>query len=502
METSLLENALLGLSVAVEPINLLYCFIGVAAGTALGVMPGIGVLVAISMLFPLTYGLEPTTAIIMLAGIFYGTHFGGAITSILLNIPGTPANAITCIEGHAMARQGRAGVALLIAAMSSYIGGTIGVILLMVAAPVLAAFALEFGAQEYFSIMLLGVVAATSVGGGSLVKGLSMVALGMLLGLIGRDVNSGVDRFIFGAESLVDGIGLVALAMGIFGIAEIMLSIGTVEARKLPPVALKLRNMLPTREDLRRIWAPILRGSGLGCFFGTLPGTGGMVASFLSYAVERRFSRTPERFGDGAVEGIAGPESANNAGDVTTFIPTLALGIPGNATTAIILGVLIIYGITPGPNVISEQPRLFWGVVMSFWIGNLMLLILNIPLVGLWVRLISIPYRMLFPAVVIFVCVGVYTLRINPFDVGVASALGFAAALLRRLHFSMAPMILGFVLGPLMEEYFRRSLILTRGDLATFVERPLSLAFILATSLLIGYSVVVGRRRTLPAETS
>lgn len=488
MEQSILQNALFGLSVALELQNLLYCIFGVVAGTILGVIPGIGVLTAISMLFPLTYGLDPTAAIVMLGGIFYGTTYGGSTASILLNVPGTPANAIACLEGYPMAKQGRAGVALLMTTVASYVGGTFGIILLMAAAPVLAGFALKFGAQEYFSIMLLGIVAASTVGSGSPIKGLAMVVVGILIGIVGRDVNSGVDRFTFGSTSLIDGVSLVALAMGIFGITEIILSIGKVMIEKPAPGALKLKNMLPTKDDLRRSVMPMVRGAGIGSFFGTLPGTGGMIAAFLSYAVEKKISRSPERFGNGAIEGIVGPETANNAGDQTAFIPTMSLGIPGNATMAIMLGVLILHGITPGPSLISEEPKLFWGVIMSFWIGNLMLLVLNIPFVGLWVRLLHIPYRIMFPAVVMFVCIGVYSVRVNPFDVMIVAGLGVFGAILRQLDFSMAPMILGFVLGPMMEEFFRRSMILSEGDLTTFFVRPISLTFVVVTALLLLFS--------------
>ncbi|MFA5580676.1 MAG: tripartite tricarboxylate transporter permease, partial [Paracoccaceae bacterium] len=413
----LFSNIALGLNTALTLNNLFYCFVGVFLGTIIGVIPGIGVLAAISMLFPLTFYLDPTTAMIMLAGIWYGTSYGGNTASILLNIPGTPANAVTCLDGYPMARQGRGGVALFMTTVASFTGGSVGILIVMLFSPVIAGYALSFGSAEYFALMLMGVVAASTISEGSAIKGLAMVVLGVSLGTVGMDSQTAASRFTFGMVELLDGLSLIGLAMGIFGVSEVIASVRRVNVSDVDPESVKFKAMLPTRDDMRRSWMPMLRGSSIGSFFGTLPGTGPSIAAFLAYAVEKRSSREPERFGKGAIEGIMAPESSNNASDQTAFIPTLSLGIPGSATMALMLGALMIHGITPGPGLITGEPQLFWGLIMSFWIGNLMLVVLNVPLIGVWVRLLMIPYHLLYPAVLMFICIGAYSVSYSVVDV-------------------------------------------------------------------------------------
>lgn len=478
------ENVLLGLETAFSLYNLFYCFLGVFLGTLLGVIPGIGVLAAISMLFPMTFHLEPTAALIMLAGIWYGTSYGGSTASILLNVPGSPSNAVTCLDGYPMTLQGRGGVALLMTTVASFFGGSVGIILLMSFASTISAYALNFSSAEYFSLMLLGLVAASNISGGSLIKGLIMVAFGILFGTVGSDIYTGTRRFDFGILDLADGINLVALAMGLFGVAEVIASIGKVDGSRVDRSTLKLSAMKPTRDDVKRSWMPMVRGSSIGSFFGTLPGTGPSIAAFMAYAVERRVAKQPERFGKGAIEGIMAPESANNAADQTSFIPTLALGIPGSATMALMLGALMIHGIAPGPQLMAEQPSLFWGLVMSFWIGNVLLVILNVPLIGLWVRLLMVPYKLLFPAVLMFICIGTFSVNNSYFDVLLVVLFGAIGYGMRVLGFPAAPLLLGFVLGPMMEEHFRRAMLLSRGDFTTFIDRPIS-------ATVLGFTVLV-----------
>ncbi|MBE0402474.1 Tricarboxylate transport membrane protein TctA [Halomonas citrativorans] len=477
-------NLSLGLHTALSLSNLFFCFVGVFLGTLLGVIPGVGVLAAISMLFPITFHMEVTSALIMLAGIWYGTSYGGSTASILLNVPGTPANAVVCLDGYPMAQKGRGAVALFMTTVASFVGGSIGIVILTLFAPVIAQYALSMGPAEYFSLMLLGLIAATGIADGSAVKGFVMVMLGIFLGSIGTDVYTGTQRFAFGIPELGDGISLVALAMGVFGVAELIISVGSVKANRFKSSDLTLRAMKPTRDDMRRSWFPMLRGSSIGSFFGALPGTGPSLAAFIAYAVEKRSSKDPSRFGKGAIEGVMAPESANNAADQTSFIPTLALGIPGSPTMALMLGALIIHGVTPGPGLMTEQPSLFWGLVMSFWIGNIMLVILNVPLIGLWVRLLAVPYHLLFPAVLMFICLGTYSVNNSSFDVLLVMIFGALGVLMRKLAFPAAPLILGFVLGPMMEDNFRRAMLLSSGDFATFIERPIS-ATILAIAALI-----------------
>lgn len=493
----LFSNIALGLDTALSFTNLFYCFLGVFLGTLIGVIPGIGVLSAISMLFPITFYLEPTTALIMLAGIWYGTGYGGRTASILLNIPGTPANAVTCLDGYPMARQGRGGVALLMTTVASFVGGSVGIVLLMLFAPVIAQYALLLGSADYFALMLLGLVAASTISDGSAPKGLAMVVVGIMLGTVGMDIYSGTPRFTFGFLELTDGMSLIALAMGIFGVAEVIVSVRKVTVGDIDSGSVKLKAMKPTRDDVRRSWFPMLRGSSIGAFFGTLPGTGPAVASFLSYAVEKRVSSQPQRFGKGAIEGVMAPESADNSAEMTSFIPTLSLGIPGSATMALMLGVLMVHGIAPGPSLMADQPSLFWGLVMSFWIGNVLLVILNVPLIGIWVRMLMIPYHLLYPAVLTFICIGIYSVGNSSFEVWLVVLFGFFGYMMRIFDWPAAPVLLGFVLGPLMEEHFRRAMLLSRGDFTTFFDRPISATIIAITAVLLAWAIwsALGERR-------
>jgi TctA family transporter len=497
---SAFDKLALGLSVAAQGANLFYCLVGVTVGMFVGVLPGIGAMAAISMLFPLTFHLSATQALIMLSGIWYGTSYGGSTASILLNVPGTPASAVTSLDGYPMAQQGRAGVALLIAAVGSFIGGSIGIIILTLFAPVIANAAIEFGSTEYFALMVLGLVAASTISSGSAVKAMAMVVLGLLLGTVGTDLATGVRRLTFGVPALADGISLVALAMGLFGIAEIIASVRIMGSARVDHRSVTYRSMIPTRDDVRRSTLPILRGTGIGAFFGALPGTGPAIAAFISYAVEKRLARDPERFGRGAIEGVASPESANNAADQTAFIPTLMLGIPGSAAMAIMIAAMMIQGIAPGPTIMTAQPELFWGLVMSFWIGNLMLLIMSVPLVGIWVRLLTIPFNWLYPAVLLFICVGVFSVNNSTFDIWMVVVLGGFGYLMRVADLPAAPLLLGFVLGPMMEEHFRRALMFSRGDYMTFLNRPISgTIFALTLAILAWGAVQALRARRSPA---
>jgi putative tricarboxylic transport membrane protein len=484
----LLANLSLGLSTAISPSNLLYCFIGVLLGTLVGVLPGIGGLATIALLLPITFHLDATNAIVMLAGVFYGSTYGGSTASILLNLPGTPSAAVACLDGYPMSQKGRAGVALLMTTVASFIGATIGIIILTLFSPVIAEFALKFGAPEYFAMMVLGLVAASTVSTGSPVKGIAMVVLGIIFGVVGTDVNSGMARYSFGHAELTDGISLVAIAMGLFGVAEVIASIRRVRSGQVDRKSITFRSMIPTRDELNRSWMPMLRGSGIGSFFGALPGTGGTIASFMAYAVEKRVSRDPSRFGKGAIEGVTAPEASNNACDQTAFIPTLALGIPGTVSMALMLGALMIHGISPGPTLMTERPELFWGLIMSFWIGNILLLILNIPMIGIWIRLLAVPYHLLYPAVLMLVCIGVYSINNSTFDVWLVAIFGIIGYVMRLLDFQPAPLLLGFVLGPLMEENLRRALLISRGDFWVFLERPISGTLMVATAMLLAWT--------------
>jgi putative tricarboxylic transport membrane protein len=479
----LFNNLIFGFAVAFSLQNLLYCFIGVLVGTLIGVLPGIGPLATIAMLLPLTFNVAPVAALIMLAGIYYGAQYGGSTTAILVNLPGETSAIVTCIDGHQMARQGRAGPALAIAAIGSFFAGTMCTFLIAIAGPPLAEIALKFGAPEYFALMLMGLVAAAVLAQGDMIKSLAMVAMGLLLGIVGTDVNSGVPRFSFGVNELTDGIGFIVIAVGVFAIGEIVSNLGEKEQRRV--LAAKVTHLFPTREDMKRSIGPIVRGTGIGAFFGVLPGTGPAIASFSSYMVEKKLADDPARFGHGAIEGVAGPESANNADAQCKFIPMLTLGLPASGVMALMLGALTIQGIQPGPQVMTMRPELFWGLIASMWIGNLMLVVLNLPLIGLWVRLLMVPYRLLFPAIMAFSAIGVYSVNNSAFEIYMAAVFGVVGFVWMKLGCSPAPMLLGFVLGPMMEENLRRAMLMSKGDPSVFLTRPISLGFVIATVLII-----------------
>lgn len=489
----------LGLGEAVSVTNLWYCFVGVFLGCLVGVLPGLGSLIAISLLLPITYHLPTTGALIMLAGVYFGADYGGGTCSILLGVPGHAAAAIDVLDGYPMSKQGRGGIALFMKCVASFWGSAVGIVLLMLFAPVLSEFALKFGPAEYCALMLLGLIAASTVGQGSPVKGVAMMVFGLLCGIVGTDVNSGVARFSFDVPELTDGIGLIPVAMGLFAITEVIKNAGKGSVT-VPSQKFGLRDQLPTREDWRRSIMPMLRGSGLGAFFGALPGTSGGMATFLSYAIEKRISKHPEQFGKGAIEGIAGPEACNNAGVGTAFIPTLTLGIPGDAIMALLLAALTIQGIQPGPQVMTGHPELFWGLIVSFWIGNIFLVILNIPLIGMWVRLLAIPYPLLFPGIILFTCVGVYSTNNNVFDLYslfFCGLIGFGMLLLR---FEAVPLLLGLILGPQFEEYLRRTLLLSRGDFGVFIDRPISATALAVATGVVSWSIYSYLRGRKPGQ--
>ncbi|HXJ54527.1 MAG TPA: tripartite tricarboxylate transporter permease [Burkholderiales bacterium] len=482
-----IESLALGFQVALSAQNLAYCFAGVALGTLIGVLPGIGPLSTIGLLFPITFYLPSIPALIMLAGIYYGAQYGGAITSILLNLPGETSSAVTCLDGYPMARGGRAGAALAISALASFLAGCLGTLLIALAGPPLGEWALAFGSAEYFSLMLMGLVGSAVLTQGDAVKGLAMVVVGLLIGLIGTDVNSGLPRYAFDVPELVDGVGFTVIAVGLFAVAEIATNL----ERREPQTAYTgaLTSIMPNAAELARSFWPAMRGTGVGAFFGLLPGTGPALSSFAAYMLEKKIAREPARFGKGAIEGVAAPEAANNAAAQASFIPTLTLGIPGTAVMTLMLGAMVMQGVTPGPQVVTGNPELFWGIVASMWIGNLMLLVLNLPLVGVWVRLLRIPYRWLFPCVVMFCCIGNYAVNNNPVDVYLCAALGVFGYVLAKLECEPAPLLLGYVLGPLMEEHLRRAMLLSRGDPTVFFTRPISLVFMVATVLVLLFTV-------------
>ncbi|ASJ73276.1 tripartite tricarboxylate transporter permease [Granulosicoccus antarcticus] len=481
-------NMSIGLHEAVTISNLWYCFVGVTLGCLVGVLPGLGSLIAISLLLPITYHLPASGALIMLAGVYFGADYGGGTCSILLGVPGHPAAAVDVLDGYPMAKQGRGGVALFMKCIASFWGSTVGIVLLMLFAPILADAALAFGPAEYCALMLLGLVAASTVGQGSPVKGVAMMVLGLILSIVGTDVSSGSLRFTFDVLELEDGLGLIPIAMGLFAIAEVVKNAGQ---NAVANVAQKfsMRDQLPTREDWRRSIGPMLRGSGLGAFFGALPGTSGGMATFLSYAMEKRISKHPEEFGKGAIEGLAGPEACNNAGVGTAFVPTLTLGIPGDAIMALMLAALIIQGIQPGPEVVTGHPELFWGLIVSFWIGNIILVVLNIPLIGLWVRLLQIPYPIMFPGILLFTCIGVFSTHNNVFDIWSLIAFGAIGVTMMQLRLEPVPLLLGYILGGPFEEYFRRTLLLSKGDAGVFLERPISATALGVAAFLLAWSV-------------
>jgi len=468
----LFSNLALGLETAFSLQNLFYCLVGVFVGTAVGVLPGLGPVATIAMLLPATFGLPPESALIMLAGIYYGAQYGGSTTAILVNLPGESSSVVTALDGYQMARNGQAGKALATAAIASFFAGTVATVLLAVAAPPLADMALEFGPAEYFSLMVLGLVASVVLASGSLLKAIGMVILGLLLGVVGTDVNSGSARYTFDLPELADGINFVIVAMGMFGIGEIIRNLEHDESRNL--VMKKVEGLMLSKDDFKRIIAPVLRATGLGSVLGILPGGGAMLASFASYSLEKKVSKNSAMFGKGAIEGVAAPEAANNAGAQTSFIPMLTLGIPSNPVMALMIGAMIIQGIQPGPAVMTEQPALFWGLIVSMWIGNLFLVVLNLPMIGIWVRMIMVPYQMLYPAILLFCAIGVFSLNNSTFDVYLMAIFGLLGYLCAKLELEPAPMLLGFIIGPMMEEYLRRALLLSRSDPMVFIERPIS----------------------------
>jgi TctA family transporter len=493
---SLFGNLALGFGTAVSPANLMYCFVGVFVGTLVGVLPGIGPLAAIAMLLPATFSLPPVGALIMLAGIYYGTQYGGSTTSILVNLPGESASVVTCLDGYQMALKGRAGPALAIAAVGSFIAGTVGTVFIALFGPLLADVALKFGPPEYFALMVMGLVASAVLVSGSMLKAIAMIFLGLLFGVVGTDVNSGMPRFTFDMPGLVEGMSFVAAAMGLFGFAEIVSNLDSSKGSVRPQLlAGKITHLYPSWQDMRVSAAAIARGTAIGAFFGTLPGTGSTISAFSSYAVEKKLARRPEEFGHGAIQGVAGPEAANNAAAQCAFIPTLTLGIPGSATMALMLGALMLQGIHPGPQVMTERPELFWGLIASMWIGNAMLLVLNLPLIGLWVKLLQVPYRFLFPAILVFMAIGIYSVNNQELDIYLTIFFGLLGYLFMKLKCEPAPLILAFVLGPLMEEHLRRALLISRGDPFIFLARPLSGAFLIASGLLLLVMVLPAVRR-------
>ena len=482
----LIANLGLGFETALTPVNVLYCFLGVLLGTLVGVLPGIGPTATIAMLLPITMTLSPVTALIMLAGIYYGAQYGGSTTAILVNLPGESSSAVTAIDGYQMARKGQAGHALAAAALGSFCAGTVATMFLAVLAPPLTKVALKFGPAEYFSLMFLGLIMSVALAHGSIVKALGMVVLGLLLGMVGTDIYTGAFRFTMGFFELADGINFVAVAVGVFGIAEILRNLENERDRDVQ--VQHVSNLMPTRKELKTIAGPITRGTLLGSLLGVLPGGGHILAAFAAYTLEKRISKTPERFGKGAIEGVAAPEAGNNAGAQTSFIPMLTLGIPSNPVMALMIGAMIIQGITPGPNVATDEPELFWGVIVSMWVGNLLLVILNLPLIGLWVRLLKVPYFILFPAILAFSAIGIYSINSNAFDLYAVAVFGLLGYVLVKCDCEPAPLLLGFVLGPMLEEYLRRAMIISRGDPTVFLTRPISLALIV---IAVGVLVVV-----------
>jgi putative tricarboxylic transport membrane protein len=485
----ILSNLALGFGVAITLQNLTYCFIGVFLGTLIGVLPGIGPVATVAMLLPLTFNLNPATAMIMLAGIYYGAQYGGSTTAILVNIPGESSSVVTTIDGHQMAKQGRAGPALGMAAIASFIAGTISTLVVALFSPPLAEIALKFGPADYFSLMVFGLVGAVVLARGSLRKAIAMVVLGLLLGMIGTDLNSGQQRFTFGIPALAEGISFAALAMGMFGVAEVIYNLEQRAAERQVDVP-SIGRVMPTLAELQQCLWSIGRGTGIGSLLGILPGGGALLASFAAYTVEKKVARAPKDFGNGDIRGVAAPEAANNAGAQTSFIPMLTLGVPSNPTMALMIGALMIQGIQPGPQAMLQRPELFWGIVASMWIGNLFLLLLNLPLIGLWVRLLAVPYRLLFPAILMFCCIGVYSINNNPFDLFQLVAFSALGYLLLKLGCEPAPLILGLVLGPMMEEYLRRALLISLGDPTVLITSPLSAFFLIAAvGLLVSIAV-------------
>ncbi len=489
-----------GFGIALQPNNLMWSVFGVLIGNLIGVLPGMGALTTISMLLPLTYVIAPVPAILMLAGIFYGSQYGGAIGAILLNLPSHPPHAVTCLDGYPMTKAGRGGAALGVTMMSSFFAASVGILVMIFLSPLLVQVAFKFGPTEISSIMLLGLLAGATMSRGSPLKGVAMTIFGLLCGVVGTDVISGTMRYTFGLPDLSDGVELGALAMGLFGIADFLVSVNRTTV-KASDAKVSMKDMRPTRAELKQAFWPMVRGTMVGTLFGAMPGTGPTITTFLAYALERKVAKDPSRFGKGAIEGVAAPEAASHSKTQVDFIPTMSLGIPGDAVMALILGALIIKGVQPGPQLITEHPDIFWGLIASFWIGNVLLVILNVPLIGVWVRMLQVPYKYLYPAALFFICVGVYSTKNSLFDVGEVAAFGIIGAIFLSLDFPMSPIVLGYVLGPMLEENFRRAMLLSRGSLSVFVERPISAGFIGVCSLLIVAQLVAYARkvRTRPA---
>ncbi|HJS33357.1 MAG TPA: tripartite tricarboxylate transporter permease [Alphaproteobacteria bacterium] len=488
-----LANLSLGFITALSLQNVAFCFLGCLIGTLIGVLPGVGPIATIAMLLPLTFSFDPTGALIMLAGIYYGAQYGGSTTAILVNIPGEATSVVTTLDGHEMAKQGRAGVALGIAAIGSFISGTFATLVIAALGAPLTGLALLFGPAEYFSLMVLGLAFAVVLARGSVLKAISMIVVGLLLSTVGTDLETGEERLTLGLAALADGIDFAVLAMGVFGFAEVLRNLENPESRDV--VKGKIGRLLPSMSDMKQAIAPILRGMGLGAALGILPGNGAVLGPFAAYTLEKKLARDPSRFGRGAIEGVAGPESANNAGAQTAFIPLLTLGIPPNAVMALMVGAMTIHGVIPGPQVMTKNPELFWGMIASMWIGNLMLLVINLPLVGLWVRLLKVPYRLMFPAILIFCCIGIYSINNSPSDVMFTAFFGLFGYALIKFGFEPAPMLLGFVLGRLMEEKFRQALVLSRGNFMTFIDRPVSAGLLLVALVVLVIAVTPAIRR-------
>jgi TctA family transporter len=495
MFASALSDLWYGFGVAFEPQNIMWCFVGVLVGNMVGVLPGMGPLATISVLLPLTFGIKPVGAILMLSGVFYGAQYGGAICSILLNLPCHPPHAVTCLDGFPLTKQGRGGAALGITVLSSFVGASWGITEMIFLAPVLVRIALEFGPTEICSLMLLGLLAGSTLARGSPLKGIAMTCLGLLLGIVGTDIETGTARFTFGIQSLFDGVELVGLALGLFGIAEFMKSVNQYSDINTRYSHVGLRDLRPTRDELRRAIPAMFRGTIVGSLCSLIPGTGPTIASFIAYAAEKKFSRTPEKFGTGMIEGVASPEASTHSSVQGDFIPTMSLGIPGDAVMALILGALMIQGIVPGPQLIKEHPDIFWGLIASFWIGNIMLVVLNVPLIGLWVKLLMIPYKYLYPSALFFVAIGVYSTNNDMFQVGETVVIGLVGYLLLLLDFHPASILLGFVLGPRLEENFRRSMLISRGDVLVFLERPISAFFLFLCAVLLLAQIYVRLRK-------
>ncbi|MGA1692444.1 MAG: tripartite tricarboxylate transporter permease [Burkholderiaceae bacterium] len=491
----LLSNLALGIETAFTLQNLMWCFLGVLLGTLIGVLPGIGPLATIAILLPITYKMaDPSTALIMLAGIYYGSQYGGSTTAILVNLPGESASVVTTLDGYQMARRGKAGLALATAALGSFFAGTVATFLIAAFAPPLAEIAFKFGPAEYFSLMVMGLIAAVVLAHGSFIKALAMVLLGLLLGLIGTDVNSGAARFTFGVPELIDGIDFAVIAMGLFGFSEIIYNLKAQEAREL--LKEKVTDLVPSKADVKRAAPAVLRGTALGSLLGILPGGGGILSSFASYAIEKKISKHPEEFGKGAIEGVAGPESANNAGAQTSFIQMLTLGIPTTPVMALMIAAMMIHNIQPGPQVMTSNPSLFWGLIVSMWVGNFFLVILNLPLIGMWIKLLQVPYRLLYPAILLFCCIGAYSLNNNVWDVMMIIPFAILGYYFKKWKCEPAPLLLGFILGEMMEEYLRRALTLSRGDWGVLFDRPLSATLLAITALLILLMLLPSIRKT------